>query len=148
MKTIVLLLVAMLAGTACADPKPVAGPKPICICGDECKCKKGDCPGKCPRMSPRGDYAAARAAVERGERIVLCVGVPAVEGAYVTASHSAIAPGIYDCFLVGDRPSMQPRSAATVCVGGKCYSPYSAPPVVYSTNPFGSCPSGQCPKKR
>lgn len=23
-------------------------PKKACVCGDDCKCKKGDCPAKCP----------------------------------------------------------------------------------------------------
>ncbi len=32
------------------NPKPyrIATEKPGCICGDECKCKPGECPSKCP----------------------------------------------------------------------------------------------------
>lgn len=137
-----------------------APPKPVCVCGDECKCKLGDCPGKCPVAAKR-DLDAANAAVARGEKVVLCLGVPAVDGAYACGPIKGHADGVYDCWKQADgKHMMQLRvaaasSAGTYCVNGTCYSPGVVQRGIvqptYGLSPsFQSCPNGQCesPKRR
>lgn len=50
-----LILAAAIAAPPQAPKPPLAPPveqKPMCICGDACKCPTGDCPGKCPVKAP------------------------------------------------------------------------------------------------
>ena len=50
---------------SCEPPayKPDVPVKKACICGDECKCKTGDCPNKCPVAKPAPAPAPAPAVV-------------------------------------------------------------------------------------
>ncbi len=96
-------------------------------------CKTGDCrcvdsknchAGKCGT-----DYSAACAAVARGERVTLHVGV--VGGQFHVDSLPNIAPGVWMCALEGGKPVMRP-------VVSQQASPVQASPVI------SGCPGGQC----
>ena len=161
----VTMAVAFTLATLTASPAFAADPKPVCICGDACKCKKGDCPGKCPLAAiranepkptvkaypdpkPNRDLEAANAAVAKGQKAVLCLGVPAIDGAYCCGPIDGYANGVYDCSRENGANVMRIRQTAasgTYCVGGVRYSG-SAPAVTYSVgNPLtGSCANGQC----
>lgn len=133
MRSLLILAAVLLGGTAFGAEPPAIAKKPVCICGADCKCAKGDCPGKCPL----GNADDAYAVVAKGKKVVLCVGVPAIEGAYVTGPKKGIAPGVYDCFREDGVNVMRLRPVAAV----------GHPASVYGfANPFqSSCPSGNCP---
>lgn len=130
---LVATVLALQSGFAfAAYPKPVVKQK-CAACGDSCACPEGFCPSRC---AVKGDLAAANAAVARGEKVVLCIGVPGVEGAYATGSVKGYVNGVYDCYREKGVHLMQIRSAsavtysvgnpfATPCSGGSCPAPSS-----------------------
>lgn len=158
MKSITMFVLAAVlapqAGFASAAPQK-------CSTCESCKCPEGFCPKRCAvddvrlvASKPKGDLDAANAAVAKGERVVLCLGVPAIDGAYSTGPIKGYTNGVYDCYRRPDgKHEMQIRSAAVIgayCVNGTCYSPGIVQGgIVQPTygNPFGSCPNGQCPKQ-
>lgn len=132
MKRFLFILSAVLAlqsgFASAADPKPV---KAKCTSCADCKCADGFCPKRCVVAIAKNDLDAANAAVARGEKIVLCIGVPAVDGAYSCGSIKGYANGVYDCYREKGVHLMQIRPAYSV------------------GNPFASpCASGNCPAPR
>lgn len=150
---LILSALFALAGSAAAAP-PAAKKCDTC---EACKCADGFCPTRCTvtiaAVKPKGDLDAANKSVAKGEKIVLCLGVPAIDGAYVCGSIKGYTDGVYDCWKQADgKHLMQIRTASsgTYCVNGTCYSPGTIQRgIVQPTygNPFGSCPNGNCPKQ-
>src|SRR6187402_1434833 len=117
-----LLLLLSFAGCQAApeppavvpDPPPArkcpAGPCEPCPCVDESKC-----PGCCaatrpyPLPKPADAYSAALDRVLKGERLVICHGVPMAAGA-IAAAIPDEPPGVYDCWLQDGVPTMQRRA--------------------------------------
>jgi S1-C subfamily serine protease len=49
------------------EPPAAAARKPACtVCGDECKCKPGDCPGKCPLKAVNPSEASVFVSIDLG----------------------------------------------------------------------------------
>lgn len=106
-----------------------------CICGDNCSCKAGTCPSKCP--------------VQAGSKSCNCV--PHIPGTPWPNSGNC---GAYTCPMNGGRgncPCVNPATAQPMyyavpsCSSGGCALPsypqfYSAP-----SSPCPSCPNGNCP---
>jgi hypothetical protein len=126
MKTLLTALALFLSGgVAYADHD--------CPCEkDACKCALDACPAKCPR-----DLAAANKAVAKGSKVVLCLGVPAIPGAYSCEARAGYVSGVYDC----------EKDAKGVHVMRLRVS--AAPAIQYGalSNPFqtGGCVNGNCP---
>lgn len=66
-----------------ADPKPIVTPdvKPVCVCGDDCKCDPGVCPGKCPLLlavadAPGGHWEQQCTTDSRGRKFCVRVWIP------------------------------------------------------------------------
>lgn len=84
------------------DDKTGAPSFVACVCTDGCKCTQS-CPGSCPTIG-RISYAAAEAAVDRGESVTIFVGVPAKPAANKYAVVAVedlsvrLAPGEYRAY--------------------------------------------------
>lgn len=150
MKRVLYILAAVFAlqGVVRADdakPRPVAISAKCAVCGDECKCAPGVCPGKCP-VKAKGDANAAWAS--KADTVVLCIGVPAIEGAYATGPKAGFTNGVYD-FARGADGVYRGQLRVSACVGGRCAYPASVYGFGNPVSPFDApCASGNCPNVR
>ena len=58
-----------------ADAGSTPADKPACVCGDDCKCGPGDCPGKCPVESVAADAYETRCYTDPRTGRTYCVRV-------------------------------------------------------------------------
>lgn len=87
--------------------------KGVCsFCGDACKCKAGDCPGKCPvqqaQASRQLTYAECFAKVKAGHRVTLAVGMDCPTCEAKCGAMPGVPAGVYECYLQGGVPTMLP----------------------------------------
>ncbi len=160
---ILAAVIALQSGVFAADPaKPdcVCGDACKCapgVCPGGCPVAsvKGEAPGHYERRCSNGKcytvwvpdlvaspkaapvkaltYDEVYAKVAKGEKVTLCVGVPAIAGAGHVETIKGWSPGVYECFKdAAGAHKMQLRSA--FASGG---------------NPFliQSCANGNCPKR-
>lgn len=110
-------------------PRVVVDDKAGCVCGDDCKCKPGDCPGKCPTaggltLTNEGDWIA-----------------PDGSGGYKFVRKATAAE------LEARGKTARPAQAPPVIPGPTVPHPSS-----WAANPAygvpGGCPDGRCPAQQ